>query len=341
MGNEVSVPPEKHGRRAYHVKPISVRTQHTSQFYMNNHNDDIDDIDQDETMDEIALDTKLLRSHQTPISKPIHTDTPIAYQIASMSSMIVSIEGNIGSGKSTVLRKLKTSQEFTDIQTHLMRPVIFIDEPVKDWETIRDNDHTILEKFYSDPKKYAFSFQIMAYATRFQAIQQALKKHPNCILITERCLETDKHVFARMLFESGDISTIDYQIYKKCYDAFSSIVTDKHIYIKTTPEVCFTRIHKRSRQGEETIQLDYLKDCGKVHDEWLSPKTNVHMIHGDNDFETDSNQFAGIMKEIMYVLNPNVQTSYLDTLFADKYSVHKPIRPISSSEILTKTIHSC
>jgi len=71
---------------------------------------------------------------------------------------IFTIEGNIGSGKSTLIRLLK--QKYPEI--------ICLLEPVKEWEGIKDKQgENILTKFYKDQEKYSFSFQMMAYISRF------------------------------------------------------------------------------------------------------------------------------------------------------------------------------
>ena len=73
---------------------------------------------------------------------------------------IVSIEGNIGSGKSTLLETLKTIfKENSNI--------VFLREPVDEWEKIKDKDgNTMLQKFYANQKEYSFAFQMMAYISR-------------------------------------------------------------------------------------------------------------------------------------------------------------------------------
>jgi deoxyadenosine/deoxycytidine kinase len=82
---------------------------------------------------------------------------------------IISIEGNIGSGKSTLIKKLRELPEFQNGFT-------FLPEPVDEWNTIKDSDGiTILEKYYSDQKKYAFSFQMM---DNFQK-ELFAETHPN------------------------------------------------------------------------------------------------------------------------------------------------------------------
>ena len=74
-----------------------------------------------------------------------------------MTCNIYSIEGNIGSGKSTLVNMLKIEQENN-------KNIVFMDEPVCIWESIKDKEGTnIIEKFYGNTPKYAFSFQMMAY----------------------------------------------------------------------------------------------------------------------------------------------------------------------------------
>ena len=176
---------------------------------------------------------------------------------------VISIEGNIGSGKSTLVEYLRE---------HMTDNVVYVDEPVNKWDVIRDVDgRTILQKFYDNPKKYAFSFQIMALVTRFNAIRDAMQAHPDAIIITERSLYTDKLVFAKMLSESGEIEDVNYQIYLNLYDVFVvQCPIESIIYVKTEPTICRERITKRLRTGEEGIPITYLVNCDKYHDLMLS-----------------------------------------------------------------------
>jgi deoxyadenosine/deoxycytidine kinase len=177
---------------------------------------------------------------------------------------IISIDGNIGSGKSTLMGKLKSY--FSNNKN-----VVFLKEPVDEWETITDeNGSTILEKFYGDSSKYGFSFQIMAYISRLDVIRKEIKKNPNAIFISERSLFTDKLVFAKMLFDSGNIELVNYKIYLKWFDTFAEdFPVSKVIYVNTNPEICHQRIIKRSRTGESNIPLDYLQNCHKYHNNML------------------------------------------------------------------------
>ena len=177
---------------------------------------------------------------------------------------LISIDGNIGSGKSTLMEALK--QKFKDNKN-----VVFLREPVDEWGQIKDeNNVTILEKFYANQKDYSFSFQMMAYISRLVLLKDAVKNNPTTIFISERSLFTDREVFAKMLYKSGFIEEVNYKIYLRWFDSFSSeFPLNKVIYVKADPQVCFDRIKKRSRTGESNIPFDYLENCHKYHKDML------------------------------------------------------------------------
>ena len=128
----------------------------------------------------------------------------------------------------------------------------------------------IIEKYYENPEKYAFSFQMMAYISRLAILKESIKKNPNAIFITERSLYTDKYVFAKMLFDSGNIELVNYKIYLSWFDTFAEeFPVSKVIYVNTEPEICHQRIEKRSRTGETNIPLEYLQNCHKYHTNML------------------------------------------------------------------------
>jgi deoxyadenosine/deoxycytidine kinase len=188
---------------------------------------------------------------------------------------LFSIEGNIGSGKSTLIEKLN------DISG-----AVFLPEPVDIWNEIKDtNGVTILEKYYADNERYAFSFQMMAYISRLTQI----RNNSNCeILITERSVLTDYNVFAKMLYDAGKIAEIEFLIYKKWFDEFlKDLPTPKIIYIKTSPETCLQRVKKRNRKGE-TIPLGYLRDCHNYHENWINGFSDKLVLDGEKENSDDS-----------------------------------------------------
>ena len=194
---------------------------------------------------------------------------------------IYSIEGNIGSGKSTLVKMMKEQTS----------NVVFVQEPVDVWNTIKDNNNeTILEKYYKNQEKYAFSFQIMAYISRISILRKTIKKNPNAIIITERSVLTDKNVFAKMLYDDKKIKEINYKIYLQWFDEFiEELPIAGIIYVKATVDVCFSRINKRNRKGE-LIPIEYLNNCNKyhndwLHNDWLDNEKNIMVLNADEDKE--------------------------------------------------------
>jgi deoxyadenosine/deoxycytidine kinase len=181
------------------------------------------------------------------------------------NNIIISIEGNIGSGKSTLLANLQ--EYFKDY-----KKIIFLKEPVDEWESITDKNGTsMLKLFYQDQKQHSFSFQMMALITRMKLLKEAIKNNPDSIIITERSLYTDKMVFAKMLYDSKNIEIQNYKIYLNLFEIFAfDYKIDHIIYVNTSPEICYERIAKRSRDGESNISLEYLTKCHEYHNEMLS-----------------------------------------------------------------------
>jgi thymidylate kinase len=184
---------------------------------------------------------------------------------------IISIEGNIGSGKSTLLRMISSLPDIVTVQ-----------EPVDEWNLIRDeHGKTILELYYADQKRWAFAFQMMAFITRARKLREAVEKNPGKVIITERSVFTDKHIFAMMLHDSGMISVAEYSIYLQWFDELTRGITiDRIVYVRTEPDECDWRIKCRNRTGE-TIPLDYLKSCHKYHETWLRSEKNKLTLDGE------------------------------------------------------------
>ena len=205
---------------------------------------------------------------------------------------IVSIEGNIGSGKSTLLENIrKYYNDYTN--------VIFLREPVDDWENIKDSQgNTMLKKFYADQEKYSFAFQMMAYISRLKILRDIVKEvtskndNEKYIIITERSLYTDKHVFAKMLYDQGKIENVCYEIYLTWFDEFAKdFPINYSVYVNTDPTKCYNRIHKRARDGEEVIPLDYLNDCHKYHEEFLNASNTIkHKLILDGNVDIYKNE---------------------------------------------------
>jgi deoxyadenosine/deoxycytidine kinase len=200
---------------------------------------------------------------------------------------LISIEGNIGSGKSTILRSLKA--HFSDNEK-INQKILFLQEPVDEWENIKDKDgNTILKKFYENQKDYSFAFQMMAYISRLSLLKREMDEHPDAIIITERCLNTDRYVFAKMLYDDGLIEDVEYQIYLTWFEHFFDInKIQKLVYLKTDPKICLERVNKRMREGESTLTHEYLEKCHKYHSDMIT-NTHCDVLQIDSNVDTDMN----------------------------------------------------
>ena len=243
---------------------------------------------------------------------------------------IVSIEGNIGSGKSTLLENLR---KYYSNNTH----VIFLREPVDDWEKIKDSEgNTMLKKFYADQEKYSFAFQMMAYISRLKILRDTVKQIndetqiivknkfqkmlinydeqepdfelPQYVIITERSLYTDKHVFAKMLHDQGKIEDVCYQIYLNWFEEFAKdFPINYSIYVNTEPEKCYERIHKRARDGEEVIPLAYLQDCHNYHEDFLDENKGINTSKLILDGNVDIYENEKIVEEWLEKIDSFIQ----------------------------------
>jgi deoxyadenosine/deoxycytidine kinase len=198
------------------------------------------------------------------------------------------VEGNIGAGKSTFLRLIK--QE-------LGIDVVY--EPTNKWQRAGQKEN-LLDLFYKDTKRWAYTFQSYAFITRIQA-QMEHEKSVTSIApqVYERSVYCDRYCFAKNCFELGLMTELEWNIYKDWFGWLVEAYSQKphgFIYLRSTPEVCHQRIQKRSRCEESDIPLSYLESLHERHEEWLLHKHDVlpslrHVpvltIDCNQEFETD------------------------------------------------------
>jgi deoxyadenosine/deoxycytidine kinase len=211
-----------------------------------------------------------------------------------MPIQYITIEGNIGSGKSTLVNILNTRYGND-------KRVCFLQEPVNVWETITDeNGTTILELYYKDQDTYSFSFQIMAYISRLSKLRKAISEGYD-IIISERSLETDKNVFAKMIYNDSNISKIEFDIYLMMFKEFQEDIPKQQIiYLRTDPNIAMQRIEKRGRIGEN-IPIEYIKKCNMYHEKWLHYIQSHHNI-----MSIDAN--------VDYIANPLIMESWINDI---------------------------
>jgi len=219
---------------------------------------------------------------------------------------IISVEGNIGSGKTSILKSL--SQHIST--ENIRRDIYIMLEPIDEWNNIKDrNGKTILSLFYEDRTKYSLAFQTLVCITIRDRLIQIVQDLPNIkYIVCERSLTSSRSVFAQMLKDSGHMTDLEYSVY---LELFTDSTTDwmepsEMIYIDTSPTICIERINQRlteqtqtgenGRDGEQLIELSYLLMCKDYHERMPGISRR---INGD---PTDTSVRNGWISEIISLM---------------------------------------
>jgi len=190
---------------------------------------------------------------------------------------MILLEGNIAAGKSTVGKVLKASGMFD-----------FIEEPVDEWQGGFASN--MLDTFYRDMERWAFAFQMVAFITRPKTWDEIRSLTSHSLVVLERSVFTDRHVFAPMLHGLGAMTDAEWQVYCGLWDCVVSnycAEPDCIFYLRTPAEFCMERISTRGRDEEGGITLDYLRQLERLHDEWLLRHPRVSTLDGTRWWTAD------------------------------------------------------
>lgn len=208
------------------------------------------------------------------------------------------VEGNIGSGKSTFLTRVKEI---------LKDEVQIIYEPLDEWLSIKDKTgKNILDYFYSDMERYCYAFQSIAFITRYQKTLTIdnTKKY----VFIERSIFSDKKIFTENCRKNNIMSEIEWNIYQEWFESMSKLITFPHrfIYLKCKPEVSYQRLKGRKREEEKEVPLGYLRELHQRHEDWLVVSTQpteadngTIVINGEMDFKSNDKVMIDYLKNII------------------------------------------
>lgn len=211
--------------------------------------------------------------------------------------IVISCDGQIGAGKSTLLEVLK--EAMPDVEVVL--------EPVGEWMRLKDpaTGKSLLELFYEDKKRWAYTFQNCAILTRLRTIKAALATTTKRVILTERSVLTDRYVFAEMLRESGDITGLEWELYEMWFNTFAVDLPIRGvIYLTTGVGTSAGRIVTRGRAGEDHIPLDYLSALDTQHHRWLdSTSLPVLRISTEPGVSVEANVAAvrGFVDQLIHI----------------------------------------
>ena len=217
---------------------------------------------------------------------------------------MIYIEGNIGAGKSTFLKL------FEEYLAQNLPHSMVLPEPVQAWMDTQDsNGKSILEHYYEDQKKYGFTFQMNAFISRVNEIEE-MRKQNKLHYFVERSVYTDKNVFTLTNYKNGNINEIEHEVYHQWFNVFTekfNLRPKAYIYLKASPETCAVRIKRRDRTGESSIPLEYLRELHILHDTWLAEekKWGIPVLEVDVsvDYIADNEASRMIFQRILDFVN--------------------------------------
>ncbi|KAK2701996.1 deoxynucleoside kinase-like isoform X3 [Artemia franciscana] len=182
---------------------------------------------------------------------------PVLFKFQKMKNLIVSVEGNVGSGKSSLLNYF---QQFSSV-------VETIQEPVETWRNV--GGHNMLKLFYENQEKYAFAFQSLVQLTRLD-IHTRSSTTP--VKMIERSLQNNRYCFVENSHKNKAIGDVEYNLLSTWYDWMEdhmNIKLDLIVYLRSSPEVAMKRIYQRGRPEEQTIPMTYIQQIHDVYEKWL------------------------------------------------------------------------
>ncbi len=164
--------------------------------------------------------------------------------------IFVAVAGNIGTGKTTLTKML--SQRF-GWEAH--------------FEVVAENPY--LADFYRDMRRYSFPLQIFFLNSRFKAHQTVTERTNSAI--QDRTIYEDAAIFARNLFEQGQMEERDYQNYLELYRVMAGFLNppDLIIYLRKSLPKLKERIAQRGRDYEKNIPDEYLSSLNRYYDDWM------------------------------------------------------------------------
>ncbi len=196
--------------------------------------------------------------------------------------MHVAIAGNIGAGKTTLTKLLAKHYKWTP-----------------HYESVDENPY--LDDFYGEMERWSFNLQVFFLNSRFRQILELRKSGKN--IIQDRTIYEDSSIFAPNLHAMGLMTNRDYSNYSSLFELMENLVTppDLLIYLRGSIETLVGQIHKRGRDYENSISIDYLSRLNERYEAWISKydKGKLLIIDVDNlNFVDNQEDLASVIERI-------------------------------------------
>lgn len=165
--------------------------------------------------------------------------------------MHIAVAGNIGAGKTTLTRLLAK---------HFRWEAQF--------EDVVDNPY--LDDFYTQMERWSFNLQIYFLNSRFRQILQI--RESGKTIIQDRTIYEDAYIFAPNLYAMGLMTNRDFENYSSLFELMENLVQppDLLIYLRSSIPNLVSQIHKRGREYENSISIDYLSRLNERYEAWAA-----------------------------------------------------------------------
>ncbi|MGB1269772.1 MAG: deoxynucleoside kinase [Flavobacteriaceae bacterium] len=200
--------------------------------------------------------------------------------------MHVAIAGNIGAGKTTLTRLLAKHFNW---------------EP--QFEDVVDNPY--LDDFYTKMERWSFNLQVYFLNSRFRQVLEIRESGQDTI--QDRTIYEDAHIFAPNLHSMGLMTNRDFENYKSLFELMESLVKgpDLLIYLRSSIPNLVGQIHKRGRDYENSISIEYLSRLNERYEAWIHDyKGKLLIIDVDDlNFVDNPEDLGAIINKIDAELN--------------------------------------
>lgn len=195
--------------------------------------------------------------------------------------MHIAIAGNIGSGKTTLTKKLAKAYGW-----------------IPHFEPVDNNPY--LADYYADMKRWSFNLQVYFLSKRFADVVEISNSKQT--IVQDRTIFEDAMIFAPNLHDMGLMSDRDFDNYSDLFQTMIQLVKkpDLMIYIRSSIPNLVNHIEKRGREYEKSIRIDYLSGLNKRYEDWIAKYDgNLLIIDGDRlHFEDSRRDFGEITSQI-------------------------------------------
>ncbi|WP_066302049.1 deoxynucleoside kinase [Bacillus sp. FJAT-29937] len=200
------------------------------------------------------------------------------------SNAVITIAGTVGVGKSTMTNALAKALHFRT-----------------SFEKVDTNPY--LDKFYADFERWSFHLQIYFLAERFKEQKRIFEYGGG--FIQDRSIYEDTGIFAKMHYEKGTMSKVDYETYTSLFDAMVMTPYFPHpdllIYLEGSLDDILSRIHERGRPMEQQTPIEYWKEMHKRYEDWINSFNACPVLRlniNDYDIMDDESSVEPILERI-------------------------------------------